>query len=199
MLPQGKIKNIYILHYSWHTHLKKNKCSAFSWFSNICLLPRFLLGLVSFVCGTHTSLSELHCCCLCFLVWMLKRPSVTCSSSCIDFLCILLCTGPDTVVFFSVSHRLCHFCTNWAPRYLLHGAWSATGIFLWKGNMKHVTTCTVYLCLHNKPPQILMAWIRSHIIIHESMGHQFWQDKAGIVHLCLTQFWLDSWTRAAGC
>lgn len=99
MLPQGKIKNIYILHYSWHTYLKKNKCSAFSWFSNICLLPRFLLGLVSFVCGTHTSLSELHCCCLCFLVWMLKRPSVTCSSSCIDFLCILLCTGPDTVVF----------------------------------------------------------------------------------------------------
>lgn len=98
LLPQGKIKKIHTFYYSWHIHLKKNKCSVFNGFSNIFLLPRFLLGLASFICGTHTSLSELHCYCLCFLVWMLKRPSVTCSSLCIDFLCILLCTGPDAVV-----------------------------------------------------------------------------------------------------
>lgn len=50
--------------------------------------------------------------------------------------------------FVSVSHRLWHFCSNWAPRYLHHDN-MVPGIFLWKGSSKHVATCFVYLFLCN--------------------------------------------------
>lgn len=127
-----------------------------------------LLGLawfIRFLRGEHTHSTlraALRCCC-CFSVCTLERPSGHLQLRDIDFLCFLLCTEPETVVL-SLRPTGCDIFVLIEPLAISYmEAWSATGIFLWKGSRKHVSTCIVYLFRCNKPPQY--CWLEATTIL----------------------------------
>lgn len=99
-----------------------------------------------------------HClgfwsCGFCFSVWMLKRP-LGHRQLFVHWLAVYPAVyRACSCGFASVSSMLWCFCTNWAPRYLLHGCLVCLWDFLWKGSSKHITTCIDYLFMYIKLPQ----------------------------------------------